>query len=67
MRGFRSDDLDRVFFDHGIGQQGLAHALDLGFGLGGVGGRKVQLDHLALADATHALVAEAGQGVADGL
>src|SRR6185312_9285462 len=59
------DDLDAVAFDHGVGEELLAHLLQLGTGLAFAGGAQFELDHLALANFADALEAERAEGVAD--
>src|SRR5690242_12211578 len=61
------DDLDAVAFDHGVGEELLAHLLQLGAGLAFVCGAQFELDHLALADLADAFEAERAEGVADRL
>src|SRR3954470_13087898 len=60
-------DLNLVFLDDRIGQQLLAHGLEFGFGLVGIGFRKVQVDHLALTHLADRAEAQPVQSMADGL
>ena len=54
-----SRHLDPVAFDHGVGEQLLAHLLELGLGLGGALGLQVELDGFADAHATEPFAGDA--------
>ena len=55
--------VDLVVFDHGIGQQALAHLFDGGFRLGGVAFGQIQFNELALTDIVDAGEAERAESV----
>ena len=59
--------LDAVGLDHGIGQQLLAHRLDLGLGRGPVAAVEIELDQLGPADGADPVKAEAAQRPLDRL
>lgn len=61
------DQFEPEFLDHGIGQDVLGDALDLGFGF--VFGKSVELEdeEFPLADVLHLGVAEGGESALDGL
>ena len=52
---WRLGQLDAVIFDHGICEKLLAHFLDLGFGLGGIGAIQFEFDEFALTDVIDAI------------
>ena len=66
MSWFLLRHLDGVIFDHQIGQQALAHGVDVGPGLGGVGFGQIDFQKLALADAIDPLKSQISEGVGDG-
>src|SRR5689334_6399256 len=64
---FTLGDLHAIAFDDGVGEEPLAHRLDLGLGGPSVGAGKVELDGLADADVVYAPEAQAVQGAFDSL
>src|SRR6187431_1974232 len=66
-RSRSSGDLDAVAFDDRVGQQLVAHGLDLRLGLGGVGFSQVELDGAPHPHAGDVGPAQAVQGGLDGL
>src|SRR5437773_2681611 len=62
-----SPDLDRVVFDHRVGEQLPAHVFDPGARHRRIGIGQVQLDQLALPDLADAIKTQPLQGVAERL
>nr|CAI0337782.1 hypothetical protein SHINE37_41636 [Rhizobiaceae bacterium] len=62
-----SGEGDSIVLDYRVGQQLVAHGLEVGLGLGAVGGRELQIEDLALADLADAVEAEAAEGALDRL
>src|SRR5258705_1579580 len=59
-------EVDRVILDHGIGQELLAHGVEIGLGLAAVGFLELDLDIFALADILDAGKAHDPQRMLDG-
>src|SRR5690606_149175 len=62
-----SGDGDGIIFNHGVGEQLLAHGFQLCFGLGLVRAFQFQIEHLALTGRIDAVETEAAERADDGL